>query len=423
MTDFIKNGLTMAKNNLKCLFLSKDNLATNPRIKKEIDLALERGCDVTFVGFKLGNWADDLEKEILVRFSQIKTKYLSASRGRKSLLWLISSIIEKILRIIYVFKKDSVFLAALSHSKRTVELMWFLFWHRKNYDLVIAHTLPTLYPGLYYAKKTGAKFVFDVEDYHPGEAIEVGVKREKARRELLLKELLPRVDALTYASPLIGEYIELLVDTVPRVRAFIANSFPEEYFEYEQNDSEKIEFVWFSQNIGPRRGLELLIPSLWEYRDKVRITLIGNLYNDFWEGFLKQYKEVIKILPPMSERLLYRVLCKYDIGCAIELDEVDLNRQICLTNKIYAYAQAGLFIFATNTKAQSWFLQQHNELGILVMQFLNDFKRKIEFIIENIEDIRSRKRFRFEYAKQLSWDHEKDKVWGIWNKILGKEKS
>ncbi len=403
----------------KIIFLSKDNLTANPRLKKELFLALDLGYEVTFVGFDLQNWTDDIETEVKQNLQKVKFVYLKASKKNFDLLWLISSIVELLSRKLYIFKQDSLALAAFAHSKRSFALWWWLMWHRKKYDLVVAHTLPTIYPAYKFSSRVGAKWTFDIEDYHPGETIPNDDKFEKQRRELLLKKLLPKTDAFTYASPLIGEQVlKLLSNQRLPLHTYVANSFPQSFFEYRQNNSQKIQFVWFSQNIAPRRGLELLVPALWEYRRQVELVLIGNLYNNFWKEFLSKYAEIIKILPPMPEDELYKKLCEYDVGCAIEMTKTDFNRDIALTNKIFAYAQAGLYILATDTRAQANFISQNPQLGVVVMQYLNDFQRKIEWIIEQKDEIRKGKLKRFELAKSLGWDNEKNKIIKLWSAIL-----
>ncbi len=406
----------------KVLFLSKDNLTANPRLKKELLLARELGYDVTFVGFDLQNWTREIENKVKQNLQKVKLIYLSASRKNPGLLWLISVFVEKFTRAIYKFFPDSLKLAAFAHSRRTFSLWWWLLWHRKKYDLVIAHTLPTIFPAYKFSRRVGAKWVFDIEDYHPGEKIPRDDNLEKKRRELLLRRLLPETSAFTFASPLIGEQIiKLLGDIQLPDHEFIANSFPQKYFRYVQVRGKKVRFVWFSQNIAPGRGLELLLPALWPFKDKVELTLIGNLYQDFWNRFLSRYASIINILPPLPEEELYAKLCEFDVGCAIELTKEDLNKDIALSNKIYAYAQAGLYIFATDTSAQNWFLTENPELGTLVEQNVRSFHRRTSEIIENIEKIRAGKPLRFRLASRLSWDNEKQKLLQLWRGLLSED--
>ena len=401
----------------KLLFISSSNLTTNPRLAKELKFAVEQGYDVDFVGFKLGGWSDEVEKKT-IKDLNADFFYLSAVR-KPFLTWFVSSLAEKLSKIIYSFSKNIPKITAYAHSKRSFLLKRHLQSLKINYDLIVAHTLPTLYPAYKLAKKQKIPFIFDIEDYHPGEQSALAEKHEKKRREFLMSKLLPQASFITYASPLIGEYsLKLLKEQYPDDRhTLINNCFSEKEFQYEENNSEKVKFVWFSQNIAQGRGLELIIPELAKFKDKIELTLIGNLYSDFYDDFLKNYEEFIRIIPPLPQKELNLKLSEFDIGLAIEPGK-DFNNMIALSNKIWAYFQAGLYIFATKTKAQALFIQEHGEHGILALPEINDLNRKIVTILQKIDQIRHLKKQRFEAAKDFSWEKESEKLTEIWNSIL-----
>jgi glycosyltransferase involved in cell wall biosynthesis len=401
----------------KILFLSKDNLTTNPRLQKELKLAVEQGCIVDFIGFYSGNWSDKINKKITKKINA-NFHYISAIR-KPFLKWFLSSIIEKTAQKIYPFFKNNLIITAFAHSKRTFLLQQHLKKNNKKYDLIIAHTLPTLYPAYRLAQKLSSKFTFDIEDYHPGEAISNDNKNEITRRKFLMKKLLSSTCFITYASPLIGEYSLKLLNNYPdKQHKLINNCFSRTEFQFRKNDSEKIKFVWFSQNISAGRGLELLVPVLAKFKDKIELHLIGNLYQTFYDSFLLKYTDFVKIISPLSQRELNLKLSEFDIGLSIELNTADINRQICLTNKIWAYAQSGLYILATDTNAQIQFMQKHENIGLISKQNNESLSTSCENIIKNINEIRYNKKTRFDYIQNLSWENESRKLVDIWNIIL-----
>ena len=395
------------------LFISPANLTTNPRLAKELKFAVKQGHIVDFVGFKLGGWSDEVERETISGI-HANFHYLSALR-KPFFKWFFASLIEKLSQIIYPFFKNSLKICAYAHSKRSFLLHNYLKKNKNKYDLIIAHVLPTIYPAYKFAKKTKTPFIFDVEDYHPGEHIDKDAENEKKRREFLMSELLPKAHYVTYASPLIREYtLKLLKNYSEKTHLVINNCFSQNEFQFKENNTEKIKFVWFSQNIAHGRGLELILPEIEKFKDKIEVTLIGNLYRDFYNSFLKKYGDFVKIVPPMPQKQLNLKLSEFDVGLAIELKTADFNRDICLTNKIWAYFQAGLYIFATDTKAQQLFLQEHPEHGIVALNHLNDVERKLVMIIQKIDKIRGDKQKRFEEAKKFSWEVERQKLLKIW---------
>lgn len=398
---------------MKILFLSSANLTTNPRLLKELKFAVEQKHEVHFIGFNLATWSDEIDKNIIQKLDA-KFEYISVTR-EKFLPWLVSSLKEKVAQKTYPFNSKKLKNNAFAHSKRSYLLCKHLQKKQnENYDLIVAHTLPTLYPAYKFAQKTGTKFTFDIEDYHPGEQTNIDAENEKKRREFLMKNLLPEANFVTYASPLIGMQSLKLTGNKIKNHKLINNCFSEKEFQFQENSSKKVKFVWFSQNIAAGRGLELVLPALEKHKNKVELHLIGNLYQNFYDDFLSKYAEIVKIHEPLSQKELNLKLSKFDIGLAIELNTADFNRQICLTNKIWAYMQSGLFVLATDTLAQIQFLGTHKNIGFITKQNVEDFSGKIEKILENIEQIRISKMQRFENAKKYAWENEKLNLANIW---------
>jgi hypothetical protein len=395
------------------LFITTTNLSTNPRILKEIKLAISFGFNVGFIAFKLGNWSDRTENEQLKSFNNLKVNYIPATK-KPVLPWILSSLICKAASILSTILKKNLKLHSYAHNKRTYLINNHFKKISKNYDLVIAHNLGALYPAYVFGKKNKIPFAFDLEDYHPGENCS---SKEQKRREFLMKKLMPKANYLSYASPMIGEYSLKLIENHQIPPNFLINNcFSAKEFHFYDTNSEKVKLVWFSQNIAATRGLELILPALEKFKDKIEVHLIGNLYQDFYENFLIKFDDFIQIEKPMPQAELNQFVCNFDIGLAIELVSSDFNRDICLTNKIFTYAQAGLYIFATNTSAQKQFIEQNPKLGMISNQTIPEMEQNLLSIFDNIDRIRATKKERFDFAQNLAWEKESDKLNGLWTK-------
>jgi glycosyltransferase involved in cell wall biosynthesis len=396
------------------LFISTNNLSTNPRMLKEIKLALLNGFEVSFIAFNLGNWSDETDLEYLKELVGVKAYYLSAKK-KPLAPWFFSSFVWKSSIYLSKFFKSNLKFHAYAHNKRTWPIVKFLRNNAIKCDMVIAHNLGALYPSYKYSISRQIPFAFDMEDYHPGESCTV---QESLRREFLLKGMLSNAKYLSFASPLIEKQsIMLLGQTIKPSCILINNCFPSSEFKFIEQESSKVKFVWFSQNIAPNRGLELLLPALAKFKDKIQVQLIGKLYHEFYENFLAAYSDFIQIEKPMSSTKLSQHVCSFDIGLAIEISASDLNKDIALSNKIFTYAQAGLYLLTTNTSAQKRFLNENPQLGILTEQSSNKIENPLLYIIENIENIRAHKEKRFEYAKKLAWENEIPKLMEQWKPI------
>ncbi len=402
---------------MKILFISAFNLTTNPRLRKELLFAISQGHTVDLIGIDLGGWSARIDRQLIPDIKARKMVFLPVTR-ENFLQWMIWSVAEKSARLFWHAAKKNLFTNTLVHSRRSIILWNYLRRFKPDYDLVIAHTLPALYPAWRFSTKHKLPFIFDMEDYYPGERCSA---KEQNRRQFLLTRLLPSADFITCASPMICEHTLRLIPDYPADRTVVINnSFPSSDFELKHSQQDKVQFVWFSQNIAAGRGLELIVPVVYQLRDRVHLTIIGNLYSDFYHDFLAKYQEALTIKPPMPEPDLNRFLCEFDIGLAMELNTADFNRQICLTNKIFAYSQAGLYVLATDTPAQKDFISQHKILGMVTGQSQDQILAAVKEIINQKQKIRKQKHLRFEYARtHLAWEKETEKLKQIWHQLTG----
>ncbi|RYE20799.1 MAG: hypothetical protein EOP42_26890 [Sphingobacteriaceae bacterium] len=131
-----------------------------------------------------------------------------------------------------------------------------------------------------------------------------------------------------------------------------------------------VKLIWFSQYIGFGRGLEYVFTALNEIQNfDFELHIIGFLspeVSDFIQKkiFGTNIFSKIKIHSPLPPDQLISFINQFDIGLAIETGQ-PLNRDICLSNKIFSYIQAGLAVLATNTTAQKQLLSTYPTIGKL----------------------------------------------------------
>ncbi|MBK3517673.1 glycosyltransferase family protein [Carboxylicivirga marina] len=419
------------------LFITTANLPTNPRLLKEVDIACKQ-YKVTVIIWKLGNWSDNLNQQMIEERLNINFHLLDATKGHK-FNWLIFAIIEKLARILYPFLKKSLLANAVAQTRRSLQLYRLIKRQNLKPNLVIAHNLGALYPAYQLSLKNNIPFTFDIEDYHPGELIEFDTINEKERRELLMKKMLPKAKVLTSASPLIGEHSLKLLGGHPN-HTVILNGFSNKEFSSPKQpfgiSDKKLKLVWFSQTISFGRGLEQLFGALMYLAkdssisdNTLQLTLIGELDKQFEQQHIQPLisntgcKVIVEILPPLSQKNLHKELANHDIGLALEYNSTDINRQICLTNKIFAYAQAGLYILATDTPAQKMYIEKYSGFGLLCEQSDMALSESIKYLISNAEHIKCKSEERFLNARErLSWEVEEQKLNAIWNNIVDKNR-
>lgn len=396
------------------LFLTSTNLASNPRCRKEVELALEAGYKVSVVAFEMDNWTKDKEQQIRERLKEVTFYYLPAGRSSYS-KWLKSVLAEKLCRWLYKFGIHTTGVASMAVSRRTLLMNGLLKQKNISADLIIAHNPSAFFPAAKFARNRRIKFGIDVEDYHPGEGADILLKKAN---EQLLKQLLPKALYVSYASePIMHRVLALELKNSKTPQLVVNNSFAASDFEapVELNDNERLNLVWFSQNIDLTRGLEQLLPLLDNFQDKIRLTLIGNLNQSFFDKYLIN-RPYVTIVPSLAQEDLHRHIAQYDVGLAIEPGK-DENNNLALSNKIWVYFQAGLYILATGTEAQSAFVKKFSDHGIISTLGESELKKAITLLLENRNKILANKTARWKYAQDHSWSTESSKLLEVWKQI------
>lgn len=397
---------------MRILFITTNNLTTNPRLKKEIFYATDQKVSIILFAFNLDNWSDFYDQRILSDIN-MESIYLSASR-KPFFPWLQATIVHLVCKILWPLLKNNKKVMAFAHHKRSFQLFKALKKCKESVDLVIAHNLGALYPAWWFAGNHHIPFNFDVEDYYPGERVGSKASREAELRKSIMRHLMPDASVVTYAAPLIGEMIRKEISFNAEKLILIHNSFPKTEFinENKNKESEKIQLVWFSQKISYHRGLERVINELSLLKDKFLLILIGIMDPNFYQEYIKDNREFIICRDPLPQELLHRQLIEYDVGLAVEDASTDINRDICLTNKIWAYYLSGLFILATDTRAQNEFMQQRMAHGKIVVN--KRYDEPLTYILHHIHDIRAGRNWRQQRALKESFDTEKNKLLNSW---------
>lgn len=397
------------------LLITSSNLASNPRCLKEVQLLSSMNIKTSVVAFEFHNWTREKERMINNELKQVNFYYIDATKDN-FLLWFFSTLIEKVCRSISSLFAGNIYLSTLAINKRSwLLLRWIKNWEEQP-DLIIAHNPAAFYSAWVLSKKIKKPFAIDIEDYHPGEG---NNKKEQKNVMRIMKFILPRASYVSYASPLIKKYTDNFLAEKKSYGFVINNCFPDNEFKspLKQDQKEKLQLVWFSQYIDYGRGLEKVLPALDLFKDELTLTLIGDSRPYFYEKEIRHRNYIIS-KPTMPQKELHVSLNKFDVGLAIEEKSANLNRDICLTNKIWAYFQAGLYILASKTKSQELFINDHKEHGVCIILEKQWIEKQIDTILKNIDMIRSGSQQRFQNAKLYSWENESQPLRNSLNELL-----
>ena len=383
----------------RVLYITTSQPGCNPRLRKSADAMSDAGHQVHVLYLYKSAWATEADAEIFESAGWTH-QLVGGSPTRNRWRYFISRLVRKVAEM-------------LGHRKRAFCRGYSEFLrHGAAFKptLIVGHNPGALGPIVMLSDRLGVPVVFDAEDYHRGEFPEHS--KEAKETALLEEELLPKVTAMTAASPLIAKAYRSQFHR--RDIVTINNAFPRKYIAPPPPSFKimsPLRVVWFSQVIGSDRGLIEFVSGLThEQRKTTYLTLIGNCTSEmkvFIEDQRMAHGFQVQIVPPMPEKELMVYIRQNDIGLALEKSDT-LNRDLCRTNKLYTYPLCGLWTIASNTSAQAEFLVEHPEAGCLInLDDVASIERVVNWATSNREELLQRRIKALALAKEkLNWEHE-----------------
>jgi glycosyltransferase involved in cell wall biosynthesis len=391
-----------------CL-VSPGHLSTNPRLVKEADALVAAGYQVSVVAARFIPWADAADIEFATRPWQVHKVPFGPMAGRVS--YLAQSLMRQACLLGYklfgLWPERAFHPVAYNLAKAACAV---------TADLYIAHNLAALPAAFQAAKKHGARLGFDAEDFHSGEMNDVltNLVRLRITRDIESRYLL-RCDHLTAASPGIARaYAEAYGIQLPNV---ILNVFPKTNAPHAPSTSGLVQpspsLYWFSQTIGPERGLEDVVAAIALSRSRPHLYLRGNLAAGFRQvlttlAAARGIGDHLHFLAPALPDDMVRLAAAYDVGLATEVSST-INRDICLTNKIFTYLLAGIPVLATDTTAQAEIAKEMPDVMFMYPQQDSDaMARKMDELLLSPQEFSSARVLAWkEGQKKYNWDEEK----------------
>lgn len=393
----------------KILILIGAHLCTAPRPLKEAQALADAGHDVTVRGF----WFDPdfVERDRLIiankpwRFEPI-IDFQPIHRWTNLGIRLQSRLAKELFQRFGISSPELFGYGAKAMLKVARQF---------HADLTIVHSEAGLWVGEKLLSE-GLRVGVDFEDWFSEDLLpEARLGRPIKQQKLLEAKLIRKcIYSLTTSNAMAEALAEAYQASKPTV---IYNTFP--WVERLQIDNQKHDrqnlnlpsLHWYSQTIGPGRGLETFFQSLQYLDVDIEIHLRGNypassrqwlepLVPDNWRGRLFIHPTV-----PNSE-LLSRI-AEHDIGLALEIPHC-LSRQFTITNKLFQYLQAGLAIVATNTVGQREIFSQYPKIGyLLTNNNPEEMAQALKDLLSNPENLAAAKKASLQAAQEkFSWEHQ-----------------
>jgi len=339
-----------------CLITS-GHIASNPRLLKEAKALSSQGARVNIVAVQTLELLEPFDLAIAARFPDWNCHFVSITASALKPRWrrYWSGLRQRVFRYIEGF---GLWPGIYSFCRLYPEQLRVA--RQVPADLYIAHNLAALPVAAHAAALYQVPYAFDAEDFHRGES-----DNASPLVAVLEQQFFPGAVFLSAASPLIA--------------ATYGQLFPKQSFQpinnvfslaqqvpFQTLPPEPLKLFWFSQTVGLNRGLQdvllamQLVPEI-----PIQVTVVGFCEKNIEEelrALLQSSQHQLNLIPQVAEDRLFELAAEHHIGLALELS-TPLNRDICLTNKIFTYLLAGNAIIASDTRAQRAFMTEYPGVG------------------------------------------------------------
>jgi hypothetical protein len=285
-------------------------------------------------------------------------------------------------------------------------------------NLYLGHCLAALPVVATAAGRRGCHYGFDIEDYHDAETENaISDPVETRVRRILQSRLLPGCRILTAASPLIAsKYVESYgVNPQVVLNVFPLSQAPSVPAVLPPISRERPAiFYWFSQTVGPGRGLEGAIAVISKMRTPAELHVRGFVEPGYAASLRATaasngLKQQITFLPPASPNEMARLAATGDLGLSLE-QSTPANRDICLTNKIFVYLLAGIPQLMSDTAAQKALAPQLGDAAIVCdLRRVEETAKQLDsFFSDGDRIVRARRSAQRLAGERFCWDVERE---------------
>lgn len=322
------------------------HLSSNPRVWKEANTLATAGYEVSIVTMWTSAAKRDSDKAFIRHPSLTYKPGLNLIPGEiaawRRLYYRLRGRLER--EAHRLFRTNSPWTLGYAPGRMTAKAL------QENADLYIAHTEYGIIIGNRLLAK-GKKVAFDIEDWYSQDYLvpsrPVSLLRS-AERKALTHGL--------YCTCPSAAMSDAMYDTYKgsKKAGIIYNGFPLAETPA-PSGAVTPSLIWFSQTIGPGRGLETLLEALKLTRTPMELHLVGECVPGYDRvldsSFPREKGHRLLIHPPVRHADLPETIARHRIGLAIEKIAPE-SRNKTITNKMLQYLQAGVQVLATATDGQ-----------------------------------------------------------------------
>ena len=335
--------------------VTSGHLSTCPRMLKSADALAGAGYDVRMVASRHEPWATVMDLEVRSRRAW-PVDAVNYRRGDSGTTYWWTGVQHRVARAA---------ISAIGPARAPMPVVARAFGrvHAALVDAVCAQPADFIYGGTTgalaaiaeAARRSGTPYAVDFEDLHSAETSGAQAPLIDALAARVEQDVIRGAAFLTTSSEAIASEYQRRYGVDPAV---IHNTFPlpSRPPDFARTNPSIFKAYWFSQTIGPGRGIEDAVVALGRVGCAVEITLLGRAQ----AGYLRAIRRLAKNnafhvavihQPPAAPDAMVDFARGYDVGLALDYGS-PLNRELCVTNKALTYILAGVPVVMADTLGQ-----------------------------------------------------------------------
>jgi hypothetical protein len=325
------------------------HLATCPRMVKAADTLHDAGYDVRVISTSQTPWAADADRRVHGRRAW-RWQCIPYDRAGARSRWLRTGLRMRLARAMVrvPFLSGRASFAPAAFSRTHAELVRAILQERQ--DFIYGGTSGALSAVTEASVRSGTPCAVDFEDFHCGEHRDAERDRLAA---IVMHAAARRAAFVTAGSAAIARACE---ERFGVATITINNVFPLPAPPSGDSGSGPLRLYWFSQTIGPGRGLEDLVVAAGLAAIPAELHLRGTPIERYGAELRELCRHTAPLLrlvhhPPADPDAMVDACQGFDVGLALEPGHTP-NNALSLSNKALTYPLAGLAIALTETPGQ-----------------------------------------------------------------------
>ena len=338
--------------------VTSGSLSTCPRMLKSADALAAAGYDVCAVAAATEPWAIDADRDLRSRRDWPVTIINYRKEDSGLTYWRTGARARASRAAVELVSAHRAPMPLVVRTVGRVHSELVRAIAARPADLVYGGTTGALAAIAEGAGRIGALYGLDLEDFHSAEIAGADAHLKSALVRRIEEAVMPNAAFLTTSSEYIAEAYHQQYGLKPSV---FHNTFPlpARPPDYTRVNPEKLRVYWFSQTIGPGRGIEDAVVALGQAGVPAELALRGRDR----DGHLDRLKRLAAARAPRLEvhhqhpappDAMVDLARGYDVGLALER-MVPLNRALCMSNKAFTYLLAGVAVILSDTPGQHAF--------------------------------------------------------------------